>query len=42
MRKALMKVVEAPKSSSIVMDIILVTMVRITIKKSKMFPLSLT
>jgi hypothetical protein len=36
-----MKVVEAPKSSSIVIDMILDTMVRMTIKKSKIFPVSL-
>jgi|LauGreDrversion4_2_1035121.scaffolds.fasta_scaffold92028_2 hypothetical protein len=39
--RALMKVVDAPKSNFIVMDIILVTMVRITIIKSKIFPDSL-
>ena len=36
-----MKVVEAPKSSYIVIEMILVTIVRSTMRKSKMFPVSL-
>lgn len=39
--RALMKVVEAPKSSFKVSDIILVTIVSMTITKSKIFPPSL-